>query len=342
VAENNSAKRRLALFNLATLRQYRSAIVVGLLAAILIGRVIWSGFGSEISRIWDGTFVRRWSEEVVLSDGSLIVVKRAVEVSESNSFAGDAYNAVEQDATLKFTGELGDLPVWNAALMAQVLYRDEETEEWVIVANSTSCEVYYERGEPRFLFLEGRPQTNYFEFRLRKNGWAQVPISRASIGRPTNLLMAYNDIGLTRMSASKKRRLLAAESAEQYRSVVAVSDSCTNSSLAKPIWEIEDTILGRLDRLNATNQERDLAGQLFASTRLIYADSYYDPDATAQDSDSRTVQLVTDRRLNGGKPGVSADGQVIYQGTAADEVANLRESYWRRLRATGLGRFVPD
>lgn len=130
-----------------------------------------------------GPTTRHWTEDVLLDDGSTIVVERSVTFNETNSLAGDTYNAVETEATLAFTGDLAGLPVWSAPLMALLLYRDEtRAGQWVIVATTTSCYVWNLRGEPPSL---------YWEYRLGPQGWQEVMLSPTSIGRKANLLHRY-------------------------------------------------------------------------------------------------------------------------------------------------------
>ena len=119
--------------------------------------------------------------------------------NETNSWSGDAYNAVETDATIAFTGELAKLPPWRKPLMALVLYQDKETKEWVVVATTTSCHVWNLRGEPESL---------YWEFRLTHEGWHEVPLSHASIGQPANLLHRYqSDLKTKHIAIVDRQRL---------------------------------------------------------------------------------------------------------------------------------------
>jgi hypothetical protein len=134
---------------------------------------------------------------VLLADGSTIVVKLSVTFSETNSWSGDAYNAVEADAVIAFTGALATLPSWRKPLMALVLYRDGGTQEWVVVATTTSCEKWNWWGEPRPM---------YWEFRLEAGGWREVPLSKASIGRPVNLLHRYQQrLGARHVTVAMRR-----------------------------------------------------------------------------------------------------------------------------------------
>lgn len=159
-------------------RVHRRLLIGGLITAGLLGAGVMG------IRALVGPKHRSWTEEVLLEDGSTIVVKRSVTFSESNSWSGDAYNATELSATIAFTGDLQNLPVWNVPLMPLVLYRDTAAQgQWALVASTTTCDVWSTHGEPR---------PPYWEFRLGKAGWREVPLSAASLGRPTNLYLPYN------------------------------------------------------------------------------------------------------------------------------------------------------
>lgn len=157
--------------------------------------------------------MREWTEDVLLSPGRTIQVKRTVAFDESNSLSGDAYNAVEREATIAFTGELAYLPVWRQPLMALVLYQDSSNEEWVIVATSTSCEVWRARGKPEPL---------YWEFRLVSGSWMETALSPESVGKPANLLHRYRRESDDPYITVEDRRRLEAGSQmnRRFRSVV--------------------------------------------------------------------------------------------------------------------------
>lgn len=129
-----------------------------------------------------GKVERRWSEEIALDGGEVITVDRLVEFQESNSLAGDAYSSTEINSMITFRGDLAKLPPWNVALTALVLYRDQPAEEWVIVATTNTCEVWYARGSP---------MAPYWEFRQKGDSWQEVPLSLTSHGRKTNLFFGY-------------------------------------------------------------------------------------------------------------------------------------------------------
>jgi hypothetical protein len=130
-----------------------------------------------------GSQERAWTEDVTLKDGTQLVIKRRVEFSDSNSLSQDAYSATETKSTIEFTGEQASLPVWSAPLIPLVLYRDPKTQEWVVVAKTSSCRVWDARG---------RPKPPYWEYRIVGGKWQEIPLSTESIGRSSNLFYNYH------------------------------------------------------------------------------------------------------------------------------------------------------
>jgi hypothetical protein len=145
-----------------------------------------------------GPTQRQWTEDVVLDDGSTIVVKRTVKFNETDALGGGAHNTIEKEATIAFTGDLASLPAWSQALMGMVLYRDAtQNGQWVIVATTTTCDIWSARGEPR---------SQYWEFRLGSQGWREVPLTAASIDRPTNLYKGYNSLKASHVTPELRRQ----------------------------------------------------------------------------------------------------------------------------------------
>ena len=176
-----------------------------------------------------GIVDRAWTEEVHLDDGSTVLVRRTARLNITNSWAGDAYNAVELDASLAFMGQLAKLPAWHAPRIAMVLYRDPANEEWVLVTTSTSCEIW-ERN--------GKPKPPYWEYRLKDTGWQPVPLSPASIGRPANLLHLYDHELPSLHITDVEREQLQGDKriARKYREVRGDPDTfvCGEGNLDKP------------------------------------------------------------------------------------------------------------
>jgi hypothetical protein len=169
-----------------------------------------------------GRTERKWTEDVLLDDGRVIQVARTVLFKESNSLSGDAYNAVENDASISFTGDLAHLPPWKDRLMALVLYQDRAADEWVIVTTTTSCRVWRKRNKPNPM---------YWEFRSQQDGWREVPLSPASIDRPANLLHRYQaELPSDHITVEDRRRLESSPTmVKKFRRVVPETErNCMN------------------------------------------------------------------------------------------------------------------
>ena len=150
---------------------------------------------------------RTWTEEVALDDGSVIIIDRHVEQQMSNALGGGAFNATETKATLSFRKDLATLPPWDLPLMPLLLYRD--SSEWVIVATTTTCEVWRNRGAPKAF---------YWEFRLRGTEWVEVDVSESSFERKTNLLFEYSQpLPSKHINLTTKAQLHSGDQAEMYR-----------------------------------------------------------------------------------------------------------------------------
>ena len=130
----------------------------------------------------DGVKRRHWSEEVTLDDGHRIVIERFVKFQTSNALGGGAYGSTDLESTLRFRGELSELPAWDVPLVPLVLFKEHATNEWVVVATTGNCDTWYERGEP---------VPPYWEYRLRGGTWLLSVLSKDSVGRKSNLFFDY-------------------------------------------------------------------------------------------------------------------------------------------------------
>lgn len=152
---------------------------------------------------------RTWSEEVALDDGRVITIDRHVEQRMSSAVGGGAFSATETRSILSFREDLAALPPWDVPLMPLLLYRDSETSEWVVVATTTTCEVWHARGSP---------EAFYWEFRLRGAEWIEADVSEISFERRTNLLFEYSQPLPTRhIELATKAQLQSGNQAQRFR-----------------------------------------------------------------------------------------------------------------------------
>jgi hypothetical protein len=169
--------------------------------------VVMTGAGCESA----GHLEHTWTEDVQLDDGRITVIERHVELETTSALGGGAGNAVETRAVLSLRDERS-IPDWEYPLRPLVLYRDAATKEWIIVASTSSCDLWRRRGSP---------PGAYFEFRSAGGWWKPVDLSPASIGRQANLLFEVAEEKLPEhiTVAEKHARQSAPDEAKSYRSI---------------------------------------------------------------------------------------------------------------------------
>jgi hypothetical protein len=173
-----------------------------------------------------GARTANWTEDVALEDGTTLVIKRTVTFTESGALGGGAYNSTELASTMTFTGSLASLPMWSVPLEPMVLYRDRSKNgQWVIVATTTTCDIWNRRGEPK---------PPYWEFRLGALGWEEEPVSPTSFDRPANLFQDYtrlDELYDSHYVHPGETRASIEQAGEQYRNVSAQAHSnCTHAT----------------------------------------------------------------------------------------------------------------
>jgi hypothetical protein len=166
----------------------KPALVVIALAVCLAAWIYWSSHRTV-----------RFEEEVTLSNGTVIVVKRLVKLTPLGELGGPGgwesrYNRLRLPKTSS-----GELPAWESGdgLVPMLVDRDPSTGDWVLVATFYTCETWY---------LIGRPKLPYAQFRLHAGEWKRVPLSDALIGRDANVYTdAPLDLGGHLLTLNEKR-----------------------------------------------------------------------------------------------------------------------------------------
>ena len=139
------------------------------LSALLMAIVVGCG-DSELA----------WTEEVRLSGGETIVVKRTAKTKPYGELGGPG-GWENEGMTLQIVKpQTPDNPlIWDARFVPLLFDRDSATGQWFIVATFYSCQSWYDLG---------RPALPYTEFRFRDGRWVQGPLTAALIGREGNML----------------------------------------------------------------------------------------------------------------------------------------------------------
>ena len=155
-----------------------------------------------------------WSEEVQLSSGKVIVVKRAAKGEKIGEIGGPGgweqkEMSVEIDAK---DSEIFNPPVWRTAYVPVLLDYDASRKEWLIVATFYTCQGWYDLG---------RPKLPYVEYRVANDGtWQVTPLDTDLIGRKANMLTGVRSGGEPPLVTRKDKAERDSEAAKKYQEVV--------------------------------------------------------------------------------------------------------------------------
>jgi len=170
-----------------------------------------------------GRVEREWTEDVALSDGTQLKVKRRVAFIESRAPGGGAYSLSEAESTIELLDEDASRPIWKFPWKALVLYRDTQNGKLMIIGTTSSCDVWWRNG---------RPVPKYWQFQLSDGHWQQVPLSPMAIGMRSNLFFKYEEDGLPAhitLAEKQRRQISNPRIAKQYQEIVSdPPKSCMN------------------------------------------------------------------------------------------------------------------
>lgn len=123
----------------------------------------------------------KWSEEVQLNDGQVIVIKRTAKGEKQGEIGGPGgWKEKEMSITLEKGGEGMQFPIWQTAYVPILLDYQAAEKTWSVVATFYYCGGWYNLG---------RPKLPYVQYQSKDGGpWTVVPLEERFIGRKTNLL----------------------------------------------------------------------------------------------------------------------------------------------------------
>ena len=143
------------------------------LTALLLSTALLSGCGESIPNKTE------WKEEVLLSDGTKIWVKRTVIGTAKFSGgigAGRTFEATEQKLEVVDSAGLSTPPIWNDQWEQMILDRDKDGI-WYIVITPIDTREWRKRVS----------KLPYAQFKAINGKWTQVEIDRSLDGRDVNL-----------------------------------------------------------------------------------------------------------------------------------------------------------
>jgi hypothetical protein len=154
-----------------------------------------------------------WKEEVRLSDGRLIVVKRTAKGSITRDIAMRATGWKPSETTLRIPqADSGAAPpVWRSNLIPVVMDYDTATATWSVVATYMWCSTWYEMGRPAF------PYVQYIS--AGGEAWRVVPLQPGWVGRRANLLTHIRPTGEPALIQEAYKEMLWRMDPDQFKSI---------------------------------------------------------------------------------------------------------------------------
>jgi len=154
-----------------------------------------------------------WKEEVRLSDGRLIVVKRTAKGSITRDMAMRATGWEPGETTLRITQEDGTVnpPVWRSALIPVVMDYEPASSTWSVVATYMWCSTWYDMGRPT------SPYVQYIS--VGGEAWRVVPLQPGWVGRRANLLTHIRPTGESGLVREQYKEMHWRTSSDQYKSI---------------------------------------------------------------------------------------------------------------------------
>lgn len=128
-----------------------------------------------------------WTEEVQLSSGEVIAVKRSATAQQLGEIGGaGGWDAASMSLRIERPQRPSDPAEWSFPFVPVVFDQDRITQEWFVVATFYTCEGWNQLG---------RPKLPYGEWRYRAGQWQRVELSSAHVGRTANMLTSIRSAG---------------------------------------------------------------------------------------------------------------------------------------------------
>lgn len=131
----------------------------------------------------------RFKEEIQLSSGEVIIVKRKIVTSPLGEVGGPGGWDAKYNSFEIVSPDHPDNPrLWesNDGLLHILFDRDPNTKEWIMVTTFFMCHAWEKIGKPKY---------PYAEFRLQDGKWQRVPLSSQLLGREANVFLGMSSNG---------------------------------------------------------------------------------------------------------------------------------------------------
>lgn len=154
-----------------------------------------------------------WKEEVRLSDGRLLVVKRTAKGTIKRDLAMRATGWKPGETTLRITQTQGGAnpPVWRSGLIPVVMDYDRASSTWTVVATHLFCSSWYDMGRPASMYVQ------YIS--VGGEAWQIVPLQPRWVNRRANLLTHIRPTGEPALVREADKELLWRDGSNQFKSI---------------------------------------------------------------------------------------------------------------------------
>lgn len=154
-----------------------------------------------------------WKEEVRLSDGRLIVVKRTAKGRIMRDMTMRATGWIPRETTVRIGQVDGAAkpPVWRSDLIPVVMDYDPASSTWSVVATYMFCDTWYDMGRPI------SPYVQYIS--VGGEAWRVVPLQRGLVGRRANLLTHIRPTGESGLVREQYKEISWRSSSKRFKSI---------------------------------------------------------------------------------------------------------------------------
>lgn len=141
-----------------------------------------------------------WTEEVRLSSGEVIDVKRSVTSQQLGEIGGSGgWEAESMSLKIERPKRPSDPAEWSYPYVPVLFDQDPVSHEWFVVATFYTCERWHELG---------RPKLPYAEWRYHAGQWRRVELSPAHVGRAANMLTSIRSKGEPDHTLASKEQIM--------------------------------------------------------------------------------------------------------------------------------------
>ncbi len=156
----------------------------------------------------------KWSEEVRLETGQVIVVQRTALGKKQGEIGGPGgWEPTEMTVDIPAPAAgINPPPKWRSIYVPILLDYEESKDTWTVVSTFVYCTAWYDLG---------RPPLPYVEYQSQKGAaWVIVPLEERLIGRKTNMLTGPRSGGEPDLVKLEDKETRNKSAAEDYRRIL--------------------------------------------------------------------------------------------------------------------------